>query len=87
MYRSLSNDTQTKCQKSKGEPDMQRLSPQMVLRKERRGQGRRRDDKDLRRIMTKARDLCRAGGSGRSAGNTLCAQRKVVNNAISVPHL
>lgn len=73
MYR-LSNHRQTTCQKSKGEPDMQRVSSQMVLRKERQGQGRRRDaSKDLRRIMTKARDLCRAGGPGRSAGSILCA--------------
>lgn len=67
---------------------MQRVSSQMVLRKERRGQGRRRDaSKNLRRIITKARDLCRAGGPGRHAGSTLCAQRKVSSNATSAPHL
>lgn len=84
--QGLEQYSQAEYHKSKGDPDRQ--SPQMVLRTERRGQGRRREaSKDLRRTVTKARDLCRAGGSRRSAGGTLCAQRKVVDNALPVPHL
>lgn len=87
MYRGLSNTARLSITRAR-ETQTDRQSPQMVLRTERRGQGRRREaSKDLRRTVTKARDLCRAGGSRRSAGGTLCAQRKVVDNALPVPHL
>lgn len=76
--RDLSNNSWTKRPKSKGEADVQRDSPHMVLRKE-RDQGRRKASKDLRRTMPKMRDLC--GGLVGSGGV------QVVNNAISVPHL